>query len=196
MVTNREMIKLNHLMGIDFSFLDPEPEDSAFSIRSSSGKLFGIAGGHLEGLIRTLHYLMTGQDLNPLKIQGLRGLKARKEARRKIGKQIVNVVSVSGLAHAKHLLEEIEAGRREIHIVEVMACPYGCLNGGGQRQGADEKSLKSRMKILYDIDEEEIIKAAHKNPTITGLYENFLGKPNNDRDREFLHVSRVARQEK
>lgn len=195
-VTNREMIKLIHLMGIDFSFLEPEPEDSAFSIRSSSGKLFGMAGGHLEGLIRTLHFQMTGQDLNPLKIQDLRGLKTRKEARIKIGKQIVNVVSVSGLVHATHLLDEIEAGRRDLHIVEVMACPYGCLNGGGQRLAADEKSLKSRMKILYDIDEEEIIKAAHKNPTITGLYENFLGKPNSDRNQELLHVSRIARQEK
>ena len=195
-VTNREMIKLIHLMGIDFSFLEPEPEDSAFSIRSSSGKLFGMAGGHLEGLIRTLHFQMTGQDLNPLKIQDLRGLKTRKEARIKIGKQIVNVVSVSGLVHATHLLDEIEAGRRDLHIVEVMACPYGCLNGGGQRLAADEKSLKSRMKILYDIDEEEIIKAAHKNPTITGLYANFLGKPNSDRNQELLHVSRIARQEK
>ena len=108
----------------------------------------------------------------------------------RIGKQVINVVSVSGLANAKTLLDEIEAGRNDIHIVEVMACPSGCINGGGQQIGTDEKSLKTRMKAIYDIDEEEIIKVAHKNPTILDLYEKFLAKPNSDRNKDFLHISR------
>ncbi|MCK9423033.1 MAG: [FeFe] hydrogenase, group A [Bacteroidales bacterium] len=189
-ITTRELIKMIRLLGIDFSGLEPEPNDSAFSIRSSAGKLFGISGGHLEGVLRTIGFMMTGQEMNPLKINDLRGLKSRKETRIKIGKHFINVVSVSGLANVKTLLDEIEAGRNDIHLVEVMTCPFGCINGGGQPKGSDEKSLKMRMKTIYDVDEEEIIKVAHKNPIIKDLYEKFLAKPNSDRNKELLHVSR------
>ncbi|MCK9202852.1 MAG: [FeFe] hydrogenase, group A [Bacteroidales bacterium] len=189
-ITTRELIKMIRLMGIDFSGLEPEPNDSSFSIRSSASKLFGVAGGHLEGLIRTIHFNLTGQELSPLKLTDLRGLKTRKETRIRLGKQLINVVSVSGLANIKSILDEIEAGKGDVHIIEVMACPYGCINGGGQPKGSDEKSLKGRMKVIYDVDEEEIIKVAHKNPIMTGLYEKFLDRPNSDRNKELLHVLR------
>jgi len=195
-ITTRELVSMIRLLGIDFASLDPEPTDTAFSLRSSAGKLFGIAGGALEGLLRTVNFMMNGQELNPAKITELRGLKTRKESRIKIGKQLLNVVSVSGLAGAIALLQEIEAGRSDIHIVEVMACPYGCINGGGQRIGTDEKNLKSRMKSIYDVDEEEMIKVAHKNPIIIDLYEKFLAKPNSERNRELLHVSRIPTEDK
>jgi iron only hydrogenase large subunit-like protein len=189
-ITTRELIKMIKLLGIDFNNLDPEPSDHAFSIRSSSGNLFGVSGGHLEGLLRTVCYMMTGQELGPLKINDLRGLKQKKEAKVKIGKNTFNVASVSGLANTKALIEEIEAGRENYQIVEVMACPFGCINGGGQKFSSDEKSLKSRMKAIYDIDDEEMIKVAHKNPVITGLYEKFLAKPGSDHSKGLLHVSR------
>jgi len=190
-ITTRELIQIFRYLGIDFSALEPEPKDPAFSTRSSAGKLFGVSGGHLEGLLRTIHFMMTGQEMNPLKINDLRGLKSRKEARIKIGKQILNVVAISGLANVNALLDEIETGKNEYHLVEVMACPFGCINGGGQPFGRDEKKLKSRMKAIYDVDEEEIIKVAHKNPIITDLYEKFLAVPNSDRNKEFLHLSRI-----
>ncbi len=193
-ITTRELIQIFKLLGIDFSALEPEPKDPAFSTRSSAGKLFGVSGGHLEGLLRTIHFMMTGQEMDPLKINDLRGLKSRKEARVRIGKQILNVVAVSGLANVKTLLDEIETGGNDIHIVEVMACPFGCINGGGQQTGRDEKKLKTRMKAIYDVDEEEIIKVAHKNPIMTDLYEKFLAVPNSSRNKELLHISRIKGQ--
>jgi NADH-quinone oxidoreductase subunit G/NADP-reducing hydrogenase subunit HndD len=194
-ITTRELIKIIRLLGIDFNVLEPEPSDTAFSMRSSSGNLFGVSGGHLEGLIRTVHFMMTGQELSPLKLMELRGLKGRKEARVKIGKMIFPVVAINGLAQMKPLMDEIISGKNEFKIIEVMACPYGCINGGGQKLKPDEKNLKSRMKALYDVDDEEMIKVAHKNPIVNDLYDKFLGKPGNDRNRELLHVIRNTSKE-
>ncbi len=194
-ITTRELVKMIRLLGIEFNNLEPEPSDSHYGMRSTSGNLFGIAGGHLEGLIRTIHHMMTGYEMNTLKISELRGLKAKKEARIKIGKVVINVAAVSGLANAKTLIEEVEAGREEYSIIEVMACQNGCINGGGQRLSSDEKSIKSRMKAIYDIDEEEMIKVAHKSPIIIDLYERFLAKPGSVGNRELLHVNRSLREE-
>jgi NADH-quinone oxidoreductase subunit G/NADP-reducing hydrogenase subunit HndD len=193
-LTTRELVALIKLLGIDFNNLDPEPADTHYGLRSSSGNLFGISGGHLEGLIRTIHYMLTGMDMNSLKINELRGLKGRKETRIKIGKVIFNVAAVSGLSNARALIDDIEAGRENFGIIEVMACPHGCINGGGQRLNSDEKNLKSRMKALYDVDEEEMIKVAHKSPVIIDLYDKFLEKPGNGRNRELLHVNRSLKE--
>jgi iron only hydrogenase large subunit-like protein len=189
-ITIRELVRLIVLLGIDLNNLEPEPAENAFSMSSSAGRLFGISGGHLEGLMRSINYLNTGQELSPLKVSDLRGLKPRKDTRMRINKVPVNIVAVSGLANAIALMDEIAAGRDDIHIIEVMACPNGCINGGGQRIGSDEKTLKSRMKALYDVDEEEMVKVAHKNPTLNELSDKFLSKPNSERNREVLHKDR------
>jgi len=165
-LTTREMIRIIRLFGIDFNTLESENTELGFGVRGSAGRLSGIAGGESEAVIRTFFYQMTGQELSPVKINELRGLKNRKEARIKIGKSTYGFAAVSGLAAARQLLEEIESGKVEFQMVEVMACPFGCINGGGQRLGTDEKALKSRMKALYDADEEEMIKVAHRNPSI------------------------------
>ena len=189
-ITIRELVKMIRLLGIDINSLEPEPSDTSFSMRSSSGNLFGISGGHLEGLMRTIHFMITGQEMSPVKISELRGLKNKKEARIKAGKTLINVAAVNGLANVKALLDDIEAHRVNFQIIEVMACPFGCINGGGQTFGTDEKNLKTRMKSLYDVDDEEMIKMAHKNPIITDLYEKFLAKPGSGHNKELLHVSR------
>jgi iron-only hydrogenase group A len=186
-LTTRELVKLIRLSGIDLASLEPEPTDTFHGIRSSAGKLFGVAGGPLEGTVRTLYNIMTSQELSPMKISDLRGLKEIKEARIKVGKQFLNVVAVSGLANAIKVLDEIESGRDNIDILEVMACPYGCINGGGQKIGTDDKSLKSRMKAIYDVDEEEMIKVAHKNPNVGLVYERVFGKPGSPQAMELLH---------
>jgi len=191
-LTTRELIQLIRLMGIDFSNLEPEPADTAFSVRSSAGKLYGLAGGVAEGILRTLCYQVHGQELSPIKINELRGPKNRKETLLKMGKQTVKTIAVSGLANAMALLEEIDAGKTHAHLVEVMACPGGCINGGGQCLGADEKVMKARIKAIYDVDDEEIIKVAHKNPIVGELYEKFLGQPGSVRSREMLHISRKS----
>ena len=195
-ITTRELARIIRLMGIDFSGLEPEPSDTAFGMRSSAGNLFGVSGGHLEGLLRTIQYKMTGLDTNSIKINELRGLKNKKEARIKLGKQVIHVMAVNGLANAKILAEDVVAGRDDFQLIEVMACPYGCINGGGQKLNSDEKNLKSRMKALYDVDDEEMIKVAHKNPIIMELYEKFLAKPGSSQNTELLHVSRNIQEAK
>jgi len=187
-LTTRELIKIIRMLGIDMNNLEPEPSDTAYSMRSSSGNLFGISGGHLEGLMRTVQFMATGQEMSSLKIMELRGLKTRKEARVKIAKNIVPVAAFSGLGQTKMLLDDIESGRCDFKVVEIMACPHGCINGGGQKPGTDEKILKSRMKAIYDVDDEEMIKVAHKNPIIGDIYDRFLGKPLSDRNKELLHT--------
>jgi iron only hydrogenase large subunit-like protein len=94
-LTTRELVSILRLLGIDFSSLDPEPSDSHYSMRSSAGNLFGASGGHLEGLLRTIHFMMTGSEMSQLKINELRGLKSKKEARIKIGKIPLNVVEIT-----------------------------------------------------------------------------------------------------
>ncbi len=189
-ITTRELARIIRSMGIDFSGLEPEPSDTAFGMRSSAGNLFGISGGHLEGLLRTAQHLATGSDTNALKISDLRGLKPKKESRVKLGKHTVQAVALNGLASARPVIDEIASGKTDYHLVEVMTCPYGCINGGGQKMHADEKNLKARMKALYDVDEEEMIKVAHRNPIVNDLYEKFLAKPGSAMNNELLHTSR------
>jgi iron-only hydrogenase group A len=172
-LTTRELIRLIKMYGIDFNTLEPENSEPGLGVRGSAGRLSGISGGETEAVIRTLYFQMTGQELSPIKINELRGLKNRKEVKIRIGRSTYSFAAVSGLAAARQLLEEIESGKSEFQMVEVMACPFGCINGGGQRLGTDEKALKSRMKALYDADEEEMIKAAHRNPSI----HEFIQKP-------------------
>ena len=175
-LTVRELIKLLKLFGIDFSSLGQEPIESFFGVHSSAGRLVGTSGGSLEAIIRTIFFIMTGQDISGNKIAEIRGFKGRKEVKMKIGKNIYGFAAVSGLANVKTLLEEIKNGRNDLHLVEVMACPNGCINGGGQRFGSDEKIMKARMKSLYDADEEDMIRAAHKNPLLTDYYAQALSR--------------------
>jgi iron-only hydrogenase group A len=170
-LTTRELIKMIRLFGIKFNSLEQEPIETYFGIQSSAGRLSGTAGGTLEGIIRTIYFTLTGQEFPGYKILEIRGFKGRKEVKIKIGKNQFGFAAVSGLANAKILLDEIKNGREDLHLVEVMACPNGCINGGGQRHGSDEKIMKNRMKSLYDTDEEDMIRSAHKNPLLTDYYD-------------------------
>ena len=187
-LTTRELARLIRLYGIDMQMMEPELADSPLGTRSSAGKIFGASGGVMEAAIRTAHYFITGKEMVKFQVRGVRGLQGRKEARVKIGDLDVGVAVVSGLKNAEILMEEIRNGRNDIHFIEVMACPGGCINGGGQPIGTDEEALKARMETLYDIDEKDAIKVSHKNPYIKELYDKFLGKPLGHKSHELLHT--------
>lgn len=187
-LTTRELVRLIRLFGIDINKLEPEIADSPLGTRSSAGKIFGASGGVMEAAIRTAHFLITGKEMVKFQVKGVRGLEGRKEASVKIGDLIVGVAVVSGLKNASVLLEEIRNGRNDIHFIEVMACPGGCINGGGQPIGTDEEAVKARMATLYDIDEKDAIKVSHKNPYIVELYDKFLGKPLGHKSHQLLHT--------
>lgn len=187
-LTTRELAQLIRMYGIDMHNISPETTDSPLGFRSSAGKLFGATGGVMEAAIRTAYHLLTGEELLRFKIEALRGMNGAKEAEIQINDMKISVAVVNGLANARNLIEKIKSGEKTYHFIEVMACPGGCINGGGQHIGATEEAINSRMKSLYDIDDKETIKVSHKNPEIIELYAKFLEKPLGHLSHELLHT--------
>lgn len=188
-ITTRELGKLIRLHGIDMNNIQPELADSPLGSRSTAGKIFGASGGVMEAAIRTAYFKLTGKEMVQYKVNEIRGSKGIKEVKLKIGDIELGVAVVNGLGNAAKLLEEIKAGRSDIHFIEVMTCPGGCINGGGQHIGADESAIISRMKSLYDIDNNETLKVSHKNPEIIEIYEKYFEKPLGHKSHHLLHTS-------
>jgi iron-only hydrogenase group A len=187
-LTTRELGQLLRTFGIDMLALDPETPDTPFGERSSAGKIFGASGGVMEAAVRTACYLLTGEELAKPEIQPLRGMKGAKEIRTKIGELEVGAAVVSGLGNARKLLEEIKAGRKDLQFIEVMTCPGGCINGGGQPIGGNADAARSRMQALYKIDQNDKLRVSHKNPWVTRLYDEFLVKPLGEKSHRLLHT--------
>lgn len=187
-LTTRELAKLIRMYGIDLTSLDPEINDLPFGAPSSAGKLFGGSGGVLEGVLRTTYYLMTGKEPAHYKIPGARGLEGMKEVVYKIDDFELRGVALSGLKNARKLLEELKQGREDIHFIEIMACPGGCINGGGQPLGVNRQNVMARLQALYNIDLMESVKASHKNRAVADLYREFLKTPNGKKSKELLHT--------
>jgi len=188
-LTTREFAQLIKLYGIDMHKLKPEITDSPHGVRSSAGKLFGASGGVMEAAIRTAYFKITGEELVDFKVTAIRGQEGRKETKIKAGDIELGAAVVSGLENARVLLEEIKNGRDDLHFIEIMACPGGCLNGGGQPIGADDEAIKARLMSLYDIDERATIKVSHKNPEIIELYDKYLEKPLGHKSHKLLHTT-------
>jgi NADH-quinone oxidoreductase subunit G/NADP-reducing hydrogenase subunit HndD len=188
-LTTRELIKLIKLYGIDIQQLEEEYTDAPFSARSSAAKLTAVSGGMAEGLMRTLYHQHTKKELPDLKISKLRNSKEYKELHFQVGDLDLGIAVVSGLRNAIKLLDEIRNGRNDIHYVEIMACPGGCVNGGGQPFSDDEKGLKNKIKNVYDIDEKDHLRVAHKNIDVLNLYENFLDEPLGVKANKLIHTS-------
>ncbi|MBN1566326.1 MAG: iron hydrogenase small subunit [Acidobacteria bacterium] len=187
-LTTRELGKLLHMFGIDLMAMTPQTADTPFGERSTAGKIFGASGGVMEAAVRTAHFLLTGHDAAKLEVQPVRGMKGIKEVRTKIGDLELGAAVVSGLGNARKLLDEIRAGRKDLHFIEIMTCPGGCINGGGQPIGADINAARARMQALYKIDQNEDVRVSHRNPYITRLYEEFLGKPLGEKSHKLLHT--------
>ena len=187
-LTTRELAELFRIAGVNPAAIEPEPADTPFGERSSAGKLFGASGGVMEAAIRSAYFLLTGEELKEYKIQDLRGMKGSKELRVKVGDLEVGAAVVSSLGQARKLMDEIKAGRSDIHFIEVMTCPGGCINGGGQPIGADLEAVKARMNALYQIDRDDRLRVSHKNEWVQRLYTEFLGKPLGHKSHELLHT--------
>jgi NADH-quinone oxidoreductase subunit G/NADP-reducing hydrogenase subunit HndD len=192
-LTTRELARIIRMRGIDLAALEPDTADTPFGERTTAGKLFGATGGVMEAALRTAHWMITGRELGELTVESLRGLDGVKEAHVQINGMSVGVAVVSSLGNARRLLEEIRAGRRDLHFIEVMTCPGGCVNGGGQPIGTDRASVKARMQALYAIDENEPVRSSHANASIRRLYDEFLIKPLGDRSHHLLHTRYAAR---
>jgi len=192
-LTTREFARLVEMFGVDVHALEPDTSDTLMGERSSAGKLFGVSGGVMEAAVRTAHFLLTGEELAMPRLEAVRGLEGHKEAKVEIAGQTYGVAVVNGLANAGALLDELRAGRDDLHFIEVMTCPGGCIGGGGQPIGADMNALKARMQALYRIDDEETERVSHKNESLQRLYDEFLGKPLGEKSHELLHTHYAKR---
>ena len=171
-LTSRELLRLLRLYGIDFNSLLPEPADAPFDMRSTAGKLSDVSGGTAEAILRTTHRLLSGRELKSMKIESLRGLDPLKETTIRIGDAEIGVVVVSGLGTARRVLDLIRSGvMRDVKLLEIHACPGGCIAGGGQPFGVTPEKIKSRMQALYSIDQSEHLRTAHSNPDVRALLQ-------------------------
>lgn len=187
-LTTRELSRLIRMRGLDLRTLEPDSADTPFGERSTAGKLFGASGGVMEAALRTAHFLITGRELQDLTVQAVRGMDGIKEATIEIDGLIVGVAVANGLGNAKKLLAQIEAGRNDLHFIEVMTCPGGCIAGGGQPIGADFEAIKARMQGLYKLDREATRRISHGNDAVQRLYREYLGEPLGEKSHILLHT--------
>ncbi len=192
-LTTRELARFIRQRGVDINALSPDTADTPFGHRSTAGKIFGASGGVMEAALRTAYWMITGKDMEDPKIQDVRGMKGVKEIHLNIGGLELGFAVASGLGNARRLLEEIRNGRSDIHFIEIMTCPGGCIAGGGQPLGANQQAIRARMQKLYTIDRDEKVKFSHHNEDILRIYKDFLEKPLGHKSHHLLHTHYSSR---
>ena len=197
-ITTRELARLIKRAGIMFEALPDEKFDEPFGIATTAGLLFGATGGVMEAALRTVVEVVTKKDAPSLDFKEVRGTKGIKEATYDVAGTKVKVAVCSGLANARELMEKIKAGKADYHFIEVMSCPGGCVNGGGQpiksaevRNNCDVKAI--RAAAIYDADKKSQLRKSHANPAIQTIYKEYFGEPNSHKAHEILHTSYVKR---
>ena len=191
-LTTRELAKMFMQAGIKLMDLSAEDYDSPFGESSGAAELFGSSGGVMEAALRTAYEIITGHELENLDFHEVRGLKGTKEACVKIGTQEVKVAVAHGLGNARILMERIKKGEK-FDFVEFMACPGGCIGGGGQPIPTNEEVIVERMTAVYDIDTLAKHRKSHENESVKRLYKEFFGEPLSERSHELLHTSYTVR---
>ncbi len=197
-LTTRELARMLKQSGIDFlNLADAEP-DSILGDYTGAGTIFGATGGVMEAALRTAYFYATGQKLEKIEVESVRGLNGVKEGTLNVGGAQVRVAVAHGLANVETVLERVREARKHgqespYHFIEVMACPGGCIGGGGQPYGVDNERRKLRIAGIYQDDRDKQIRHSHENPEVIKLYEEFLGKPLGPRAHELLHTKYTAR---
>ena len=193
-LTTRELARLIKLSGLALDQLEPGLPDGPFYSEGSAGKLTGVSGGEIEATIRTIYHDVTGKELAPSKLHRFRNHKSFREMTVKVGEEEITIGTVSGLARAVDLIEEIRAGKRSLDMLEVMACPSGCINGGGQPIPVDDSLVRARTRAIYDIDNGSSIHTAHENRLIQELYTNYLGEPGGKVSKDLFYTVYTKRE--
>ena len=197
-ITTRELARLIKRVGLDFVNLPEEGFDDPLGESTGAAVIFGATGGVMEAALRTAVETLTGEELASLDFTDVRGTEGIKEASYNVAGLEVKVAVASGLGNAKALLEKVKSGEADYHFIEIMGCPGGCVNGGGQpqvpadvRNFVDVKAL--RAKALYDNDAANKIRKSHENPAVKKLYEEYLGHPGSHKAHDILHTTYVKR---
>lgn len=197
-ITTRELSRMINRAGINFDKLPNEEFDAPLGLGTGAAVIFGATGGVMEAALRTAVEKLTGDELKQLDFTDVRGIEGIKEASYDVAGMTIKVAVASGLKNARELLEKVKAGEAEYHFIEIMGCPGGCVNGGGQpQQPGNVRNFvdirKKRAKVLYDIDAHNPIRKSHENPAIQELYKTYLGEPGSHRAHELLHTTYVKR---
>ena len=193
-ITTRELSKMIREAGIHFTGLPDEDFDLPMGESTGAAVIFGASGGVLEAALRTAYEWLTGKTLERMEFGMLRGISGIKEASIPIGGTDVKVAVASGLGNARRLLEDIRSGKRFYHIIEIMACPGGCIDGGGQPYHHGHIDIiEKRTRALFNEDTDKVLRKSHENPYVKKLYEDFLGEPHGEKAKELLHTTYTKR---
>ena len=192
-ITTRELARMIKQANIEFTKLEDTNFDSPMGEATGAGAIFGTTGGVMEAALRTAQDTLTGKDLDKIDFEAVRGGEGIKRATVKIADKEIKVVAASGLANAQKIMEEIKSGKADYQFVEIMACPGGCIMGGGQpikssKERAEKDIRKLRADCLYSIDEKSVIRKSHENPIVKKIYKDYLEKPRSHRAHELLHT--------
>ncbi|MDR2657347.1 MAG: [FeFe] hydrogenase, group A [Oscillospiraceae bacterium] len=197
-ITTRELARMLKEAGIEFERLPDEDFDPLMGESTGAGAIFGATGGVMEAALRTAYEALTGETLERLEFKGVRGLDGIKEDTIHIGDLDVNVAVAHSTGMAAKLLDMIKRGEKQLHFIEIMGCPGGCVNGGGQPiVPADVRARVNPAQVraagLYGEDESKAVRKSHENPEIKQVYSEFLGEPNSHKAHELLHTHYNAR---
>ena len=197
-VTTRELGRMIASAGINFKKLDDAEFDVPFEIGSGAGAIFGATGGVMEAALRTAAEVIEGKPLESVDFNDVRGVEGVKLASYKLGDITLNVAVASGTGNAKKVLDAVKAGELDVQFIEIMACPGGCVNGGGQPiQSADVRmsmDLRAvRAAVLYNDDKNSDLRKSHENSAVKKLYDEYFGEPNSHKAHEILHTTYVKR---
>ncbi|PUU89306.1 MAG: NADH-quinone oxidoreductase subunit G [Halanaerobium sp.] len=191
-LTTRELASMIKSAGIDFLNLEESEYDELLGVSSGAADIFGTTGGVMEAALRTATELITGQELENIDFDIVRGLEGIKKAEVEIGELKLKAAVAHGLGNARRVMEMIKEGE-EFDFVEFMACPGGCMGGGGQPISCADNVLEKRQQAIYEIDKQKTLRKSHENPYIKKLYDNYLEKPGSEKAHRLLHTKYKAR---
>ncbi len=197
-ITTRELARMIKQAGITFDSLEDEPADESLGIYTGAGTIFGATGGVMEAALRTAYHLVTGDELEHVEFESVRGLEGIKRATVDIKGTEVRVAVAHNMRNVKTILDEVKqalatGAELPYHFIEVMACRGGCISGGGQPYGGNDELRKQRMAAIYRDDVDQKIRVSHQNPAIKALYDDFLGKPLSETSHKYLHTHYTPR---
>ncbi len=191
-LTVQELAKMIRTAGIDFENISDSEFDQPFGLGSGAAQIFGATGGVMEAALRTVYEVVTNKTLDNLDFEDVRGFGGIREASVDLDGTVVKVAIAHGLKNAKIVLEQIKAGNCDYHFIEIMACPGGCIGGGGNAPKTWKK-LEKRKEAIYREDKNLPIRKSHDNPYIKQIYEEFLGEPLGERSHKLLHTHYIDR---
>ena len=186
-LTVQELARMIRSHGIDFENLEETPFDDPFGLGSGAGEIFGATGGVMEAALRTVYEIVTEKPLASLDFHEVRGFEGIKTATVQMGDTAVNVAIAHGLGNARKLMDAVKEGKARFHFIEVMACPGGCIGGGGNPV-KNWKKMEHRVQAVYNTDLHLPLRKSHENPAVKQLYHDFLGKPNSTTAHRLLHT--------